>query len=98
MSIFLISLGIFLLFLAYKLNKFKREMEKLQPGNIWESKSGETIIIESIGDVEDKFLLKCIKNGKYTSYNTLGEEEFTPTNKMHKHIGNRKTHPEYWLW
>lgn len=97
MSYFLIGFGLFLLFLAYKLNSFKRNMNRMQPGNIWETKGGDIIIIKDIGDVKDKYLIKAIKNGKYTSYNSLGEQQFDPSKKMHKYIGTIETHPEYFL-
>lgn len=96
MSIMLIIVGILLLALSYYLHKSTSFANKFLPGNIWEGKDGEiTVIID--GDVNSK-TIKCSSNGKIFSAGALGNREFISADiTFHKHIGTKKTHPEYLL-
>lgn len=94
----LLVLGLFLLFLAYLLYRFKENLEKMQIGNVWLASDGMILTIVDIASPDDDYPIKCKSKGVSYSYNTLGKAEFLITSRdFHKHLGNKITNPEYFL-
>lgn len=65
-------------------------------GNVWRTKKGTLVIIHTRGDVEDDYMLKFITPTGVEEYNTYGESR-TGDDVFNEYVGNKKTHPEYFL-
>ena len=90
-----------LVILTVVLYKFKTDMKKLTPGNIWEDVTGSKIEIVEILDPQESHMIVCmyLDTKEICYYDTNKEQKNDPTgiHKLKKYIGTKKSHPEYWL-
>ncbi len=87
--IYVIIIFWIILFIVWR---FNHEIKKLTVNNVWETKQHKRfIIVDYAIDKNNPIQIKYIPNDGKKYYFFINDEIF------YKHIGNKKTHPEYFL-